>query len=165
MNIIFHTTAAIGITVLFAETKDRPLKTKKAFETSVLAFLVAVISHGALDYTPHCYPINSKIDVILSLMIMITTTSFIHKQYRLIAGLSFLGSIFPDLVDLLPSILNKQLGFNLPILNKVFPWHWHEYSGSIYGGDCRVSTFNHALLVLIVGVICWYKRLIFNKNP
>jgi hypothetical protein len=70
-----------------------------------------------------------------------------NKRYRLITGLSFVGSLFPDLVDLSPGILNKQLGQSFPIINKIFPWHWHEYSGSIYGGDCGVSTANHLFVI------------------
>jgi hypothetical protein len=160
MNVIFHTTAALGITVLFTKTDeiDNSVKTKNIVETSILVFGIGIISHGILDFIPHCYPINSKLDVILGLIIIATTIWFIKKRYRIVAISSFIGSIFPDLVDLLPSILNKQIGFNLPIKNKIFPWHWHEYSGSIYTNNCNISTINHILLVLIVSLICWYKK-------
>jgi hypothetical protein len=149
MNVIFHTTAAIGVTVLFAETDkiDNSLKIRKIFGTSILVFAMGIISHGVLDYIPHCYPINSKLDVILGSIIISTTTWFMNKRCRLISLSSFMGSIFPDLVDLLPSILNKQIGLGLPINNKVFPWHWQEFSGSVYNNNCNISTMNHILLV------------------
>jgi hypothetical protein len=160
MNVIFHTAAAIGITVLFTETdnSDNPLKAKNVFRTSILVFIVGIISHGVLDYMPHCYPINSKIDVILALIIIITTIGFINKRYWLSTGLAFTGAILPDIIDLLPSILNKQIGLNLPVMNKLFPWHLHEYSGSIYNRDCNISIVNHVLLLLTVCIICWTKR-------
>jgi hypothetical protein len=169
MNVIFHTTAAIGIIVLFTETDiiDNSLKIRKVFGTSILVFAMGIISHGVLDYIPHCYPINSKLDVILGLIIISMIVWFINKRYWLISLSSFIGSIFPDLVDLLPSILNKQIGFGLSIKNKVFPWHWQEYSGSVYSNNCNVSTMDHILLVLTVCIICWYKRdnvrKLFNK--
>jgi hypothetical protein len=170
MNVIFHTTAAIGITVLFTETDkiDNSSNIRNVFKTSVLVFVIGVISHGVLDYIPHCYPINSKLDVILGLIIMTSTLLFINKCYWLITAFSFIGSIFPDLVDLLPSILNKHIGLNLPIKDKIFPWHWHDYSGSIYSGDCNLSIINHLLLVLTVSIICLYKKhhvtKLLNKN-
>ena len=67
-------------------------------------------------------------------------------------------SIFPDLIDLGPAIANKIFGINLPILEKLFPWHWPHYSGSIYTNNCGVSTLNHFLVVFTVVVICWFRR-------
>ena len=62
-------------------------------------------------------------------------------------------------MDLLPAILNKYVGLHLPIIDKIFPWHWHDYSGSIYTQNCGVSTFNHILVVLTIAVICWFRRV------
>ena len=165
MNIIFHTTAAIGIAVLLTERNeiDNSPNIKNVFEASIFAFTLGIISHGVLDYIPHCYPINSKFDVILGLIIIITTTFWANINYRPVIVLSFIGSIFPDLVDLLPNIINKQFGFHLLIVNKVFPWHWSNYSGSIYRNDCNVSTMNHVLLILTVGIICWNKRNVIKQ--
>ncbi|MFB8787050.1 hypothetical protein, partial [Pasteurella multocida] len=67
-----------------------------------------------------------------------------------------------DLIDLSPAIINKQLGWNLPIFDKLFPWHFKKYSGSIYTDDCIISTINHIAFVIVVSVICWYKRSIMK---
>ena len=63
MNVIFHTTAAIGVAVLLTKTdkiEHSKNAQKQVFQTSIFTFIVAVLSHGLLDYIPHCYPINSK---------------------------------------------------------------------------------------------------------
>lgn len=161
MNVIFHTTSAIGIAALLTDTHkiSNTSNTKTTFKTSVFAFLMGIILHGLLDYIPHCYPINSKLDVIFSSGIILLMTWSVNKQNRQIVGMSFIGSIFPDIVDLLPKILNNKLGSLLPVFDNVFPWHWHIYSGSIYNQECTISTLNHILLLLIVGFICWYKRI------
>jgi hypothetical protein len=155
MNILFHTTTALSIAVLLTDTRkiEHSTNPKKVFAISILAFVVGIISHGALDYLPHCYPINSKIDAIAGLIMIISVTWLTNKKYRLIIGLAFAGCIFPDLVDHLPSILNKEFGFSLPIFEKIFPWHVKEYSGSIYSGNCNISNLNHALLLLTIAIV------------
>ncbi len=170
MNVIFHTTTAIGVAVLLTDTKriEQSATSKNAIWTSVLAFTVGLISHGALDYIPHCYPVNSKLDVIAGLTIIFTTTWLTNKKYRLIMGFSFLGCIFPDLVDLSPGIINKQFGLSLPTIDKIFPWHLHDYSGSIYTDNCNNSTLNHILLLLTICIIVWCRltdvKTIFKKD-
>lgn len=160
MNVIFHTATAISVAVLLTDTKriEQSTTSSNVIWTSILAFTVGLISHGALDYIPHCYPINSKLDAIVGLIIILTTTWLTNKRYRIIIALSFLGSIFPDLIDLSPAIINQQLGLNLPTFEKVFPWHLHNYSGSIYNDNCNNSTLNHILLLLTIGIICWCRR-------
>ena len=170
MNVIFHTTTAIGVAVLLTDTTriDQSNTSKNVFWTSILAFTVGLISHGVLDYIPHCYPVNSKFDAISGLVVILTTTWLTNKKYRLIMGVSFLGCIFPDLVDLSPGIVNKQLGLSLPIINKIFPWHLHDYSGSIYNNNCNNSTLNHMLLLLTICIVCWCRwtdvKIIFKKG-
>jgi hypothetical protein len=160
MNVIFHTTSAIGIAVLLTDTKAIATATinKKVIETGIFGFLLGLLSHGVLDYIPHCYPINSKLDAVAGLIMIIALVGLTNKRYRPITGLSFLGCIFPDLIDLSPSILNKHLGLSLPIMNKIFPWHWHEYSGSIYEANCAVSTVNHLFVISTVIIGCWSRR-------
>ncbi len=170
MNVIFHTTTAISVAVLLTDTKriEQSTTSRNVIWTSIFAFTVGHISHGALDYIPHCYPVNSKLDAIIGLTMILTTTWLTNKRYRLIMGLSFLGCIFPDLVDLSPGIINKQLGLSLPTIDKIFPWHFHDYSGSIYTDNCNNSTLNHILLLLTIGVVCWCRRTdlktMFNKS-
>lgn len=158
MNVLFHTTAAIGVAVMLTDTRAKNNSTKQTVLLSGLAFIVGVASHGALDYIPHCYPINSKFDAIAGLTVIIALTILSNKKYRPIVGLAFIGSIFPDLIDLSPQIINKYLGLNFPISQKLFPWHWEKYSGSIFINDCNVSTVNHLILILVVTVICWLRK-------
>ncbi|MDJ1491833.1 hypothetical protein QNI19_02745 [Cytophagaceae bacterium DM2B3-1] len=160
MNVLFHTTTAIGVAVLLTNTTqlEKSHSLINRITTGIAAFTVGAISHGALDYIPHCYPINSKIDVAIGLAMILVVTWLTHKRYRIIVGASFLGCIFPDIADLSPAIINKQVGLNLPVFSKIFPWHWHAYSGSIYTGDCNVSTINHLLLIVVICAICWYRQ-------
>jgi hypothetical protein len=170
MNILFHTTTAISVAVLLTDTNriKQATNSKIIYWTSFFAFTVSLISHGALDYIPHCYPINSKLDAIAGLTMILLTIWLANKKYRLIIGLAFAGCIFPDLVDQLPSILNKEFGFELPILAKIFPWHLKEYSGSIYSGNCNISNLNHVLLIFAVAIIFFCRwndvTIIFKKQ-
>lgn len=160
MNVIFHTTAAIGLTAILTDTSrlgDRPTFAE-TLPTALSVFVLGIISHGALDYIPHCYPINSKVDVIAGLAMILSITWLTNRHFRSIMGLAFLGAILPDIVDLGPKLLNKYLNLGLTIPDNIFPWHWHIYSGSIYNGTCSVSTLNHLLLILTVGVIVWTRR-------
>jgi hypothetical protein len=170
MNILFHTTTAISVAVLLTDTNriKQATNSKIIYWTSFFAFTVSLISHGALDYIPHCYPINSKFDAIAGLTMILITIWLTNKKYRLIIGLAFAGCIFPDLVDHLPSILNKEFGFSLPIFEKIFPWHVKEYSGSIYSGKCNISNLNHSLLLLTIAIVfyCRWKdvTVIYKKG-
>jgi hypothetical protein len=170
MNVIFHTTTAISVAVLLTDTKriEQSTTSKHVIWTSIFAFTIGLISHGALDFIPHCYPVNSKIDAIAGLTMIMTTIWLTNKKYRLIMGLSFIGSIFPDLVDLSPAIINKQLGLSLPTFDKIFPWHLNNYSGSIYNDNCYNSTLNHILLLSTIFIICWCRqtdlKTIFQKD-
>ena len=170
MNVIFHTTTAIAVTVLLTDTSrlgNRPTAVQ-VIPTALYAFATGIISHGVLDFIPHCYPINSKLDVTAGLAMILSTTWLTNRHFRVISGLAFLGAIFPDIVDLGPKILNSYLNLGLTIPDNIFPWHWHTYSGSIYNGTCNISTLNHLLLVLIVLVIFWTRRTdlktIFRKE-
>ncbi|HNW88591.1 MAG TPA: hypothetical protein PKN48_02955 [Bacteroidales bacterium] len=160
MTIVFHIVTAIGVTVILTDTaKIKPdAKIIKGVFTGLAAFIVGLISHAALDYSPHCYPAHSKIAAIVSLLIIITFLWVIKKPYKLIAGLSFLGCSLPDIIDRGPAISKKLLGHGLPISDPIFPMHWHEYSGLIYYGECWFSTINQIVLVLTIGIICWFRR-------
>lgn len=169
MNVLFHTTSAIAIAVLVTNTKkiEHDKTNKSIYLTSLVAFIVGIISHGALDYIPHCYPINSKVDVFASLCLFLFLLFITNRKYRFILSASFIGCIFPDIVDLSPGIINHHVGIYVPTFKKIFPWHWHEYSGSIYHGSCYVSSFNHLLLfftVLIICIIKWHEIKIITKK-
>jgi hypothetical protein len=119
---------------------------------------LGVISHGELDYIPHCYPIKSITDIVLGIIIIFTLTLLTNKKYRFITGLAFFGCIFPDLVDELVRIGNIFMGISLPIRENYFPWQWDDYSGSIYTHNCGISNINHILLILTVAIFCWFRR-------
>jgi hypothetical protein len=170
MNVIFHTTTAIGVTVLLTDTSRIGIRptTIQVAPTAFYAFGMGIISHGILDFIPHCYPINSKLDVIAGIVMILSTTWLTNRHFRVIMGLAFLGAVFPDIVDLGPKILNKQLNLGLTFPGNMFPWHWRIYSGSIYDGNCNISILNHFLLVLTVVLILWSRRTdlknIFGKD-
>lgn len=160
MNVIFHTTTAIGVAVLLTDTVrlgDKPTLIR-VIPTSLYAFSIGIISHGALDFIPHCYPINSKADVIVGLLMILMAIWLTNRYFRVITGLACFGAIIPDIVDLGPKIIDKQMNLNLSLQENIFPWHWHAYSGSIYNGTCDVSTINHLLLLLTIGIVLWTRR-------
>jgi len=107
---------------------------------------------------PHCYSNNIKIDAIAGLTMIIILIWFTNKIYWLIIILALLGCILPELIDLLPQIFNKHIRFNLPILQKIFPWHWAVYSGSIFTKNGNVSNINNLLVVFTTILICWVKQ-------
>ena len=165
MNVLFHIVSGLGTVALVTDTsqlkEDAPIK--DIFRVTVFALTLGVISHGVLDYTPHCYPINTKFDMSFGLLLMLTLIGFSRLRYKWIMLGGLLGCILPDLIDLLPAMLNKYLGLNLPKWNKLFPWHWKEYSGSIYNSDCAISNLNHTLLLLTEGIIIWLKQSDLKK--
>ncbi len=158
MNVIFHTTSALGIIAMLTDTERTNNSVGHKMAVCSLAFLTGVISHGALDYIPHCYPFAAKLDVILGFFMICVFVFKSKPQYRPMVALSFLGSIFPDIVDLSPQILNKYFNIGLPIFDKVFPWHWEKYSGSIFIDDCNTSALNHSLLIIVIAIVCYKRR-------
>ena len=145
MNVIFHTATAVGIFTA-VNTSSSHLLIKAS-----IAFFGGIMLHGILDYTPHCYPISAKVDILISAAVIMLLLLVTTKKSKLLFIISILGNTFPDLVDLGPSMINKYLGCHIPIIDAIFPWHWKQYSGSIYRGDCIVSDFNH--WVVLFGVI------------
>jgi hypothetical protein len=154
MNIVFHCVAATGILAVAAGT----LK-KSDFKILIPSLLVlGIISHGALDYIPHQYPIISLIDVLGGLFFIFVVLFFVHSSFWLPIIACYGGSILPDIIDHTPEISNKFLHTNLPVLKNIFPWHWHDYSGSLYGVGAIVSDINHLCLIFFVIVIVIWNR-------
>lgn len=168
MNVFFHVTTAIGVMAVVSDRQkiDNP---KTTIMPSACAFVLGVIIHGVIDYIPHTYPFSAKVDVILSLAIILLVSFQARRRYRLIVAMSFLGCIFPDLVDLLPAIINKIIGLNIPICDKIFPFHQKDYSGSIFAGTSIVSDVNHISVLLVTILIIWcrnsdFKRIFIKKD-
>lgn len=166
MNVTFHTLTSLAVAAALSTRQTKPVA-KELFGFSdvpllSIGFAAGVMIHGLLDYVPHTYPIKSSIDVILSLGIFFVTMIFVQKRYRILAAVCFLGAIFPDLVDLGPAILNKQLAWHLPVV-KIFPWHWPQYSGSIYDGSRRLSSLTGHILATVASLsqLCLYRKNFF----
>lgn len=156
MNILFHLT--IGTSII-ATLSNSNIKTKnELIQKTALGGFIGMLSHGVLDYTPHCYPIHSKIDVIIGFLFILFTLWVVKKQWKVISLFTLLDCIIPDVIDLSPGIINTLLNINLPTFNPIFPWHFHKYSGPIYTGDCTVSSINHILVLLFTGIIIWCNR-------
>lgn len=157
MNVLFHLAAGFGIALAICNEAVKP----KIWGAAATGAFIAFVSHALLDYTPHCYPINSKIDVIGGFILLLALVLFARKEYRLIMFATLSGAILPDLIDLLPAILNQQFNLGLPVYTKIFPWHWKTYSGSIYNGSCNASHINIAMICISVGalIILKYKRV------
>lgn len=172
MNVMFHIATGLSTAVLLTDTSEinRNSAYKKILPIALFGFVIGIISHGALDYIPHCYPINSKLDILLGLLSILILLLISKEKYKLIFLGSLIGCVFPDIVDLLPSMLNKFLRLELPVLEKLFPWHWKQYSGSIYTDECNVSFINHSLVLLTVSLILWSRKkdfmtlLVNNKS-
>lgn len=138
MNVTFHTLTALATAAVLSSRQEaqtsRSSAARDRLPVLAVGFVAGVIVHGLLDIAPHSYPIRSGADVVLSLSLCAAAIALGKPQHRLLVGACFLGAIFPDLVDLGPAILNKRLGWSVPVV-KVFPWHRPQYSGSIYDGS------------------------------
>jgi hypothetical protein len=147
MNVIFHTLASVATAaVLSTQLKEKPINSTTGLTILVSGFTAGVLLHGLLDWTPHQYPLPSILDVVVSLFLFSIVFVLAQKEARWLLLACFLGAIFPDLVDLGPAILNKQMQLHLPTI-KIFPWHWKQYSGSIYDGSRRwLSILNHLVV-------------------
>ena len=155
MNVTFHAIASFATAAVLSSRLNTP-DSPRLFQPSdlpVLAagFAVGVLIHGLLDYAPHAYPIKSAVDVALSLAIFFTALLFVGRRRQFLLGVCFLGSIFPDLVDLGPTIMNTRLGWSLPVV-KIFPWHWPQYSGSIYDGSRSAESLLYHFIVVGVSL-------------
>lgn len=161
MNVTFHTLSALATSAALSSKRrtdvSQRVQVSDGFVICVAGFCCGILVHGLLDYLPHSYPIRSSVDVIFSLALFIATVAF-AKGHRLLVGSCFLGSICPDLLDLGPAILNHQFGWALPVV-KIFPWHWQQYSGSIYDGRRALTSFFWHFVVVSVSLkLLWTFR-------
>ena len=165
MNVIFHTLASVAsAAVLTVQLKDKPINSTTGLTILAIGFTAGILLHGLLDWLPHQYPLPSVLDVGVSLILFSIVVMLARRGARWILLICFLGSVFPDLVDLGPAILNKQMQLHLPTA-KVFPWHWKEHSGSIYDGSRHwLSILNHLVVAGISGclILRYRQRLIRN---
>ena len=166
MNVIFHTLASVATAaVLSTQLKEKKLINSTGLTILVIGFTTGILLHGLLDWMPHQYPLPSVLDVVVSLILFSIIFMLAHNEARWILFACFLGAIFPDLVDLGPAILNRQMQLHLPTV-KAFPWHWKEFSGSIYDGSQRwLSLANHMLVAGVSGWLIFRYRQSLMRNP
>jgi hypothetical protein len=155
MNVTFHVLGSFATAAVLAERT----KTNYAVKLCV-GFVTGILIHGILDFLPHQYPLSSKIDIGLALLLLLMTLFFVRKQYILLILVCFAGSIFPDIIDLAPSIADKHLGVTIQQLPfRVFPWHLKKYSGSIYDGSrWYESTLYHSAFTVLCLSVLYLKR-------
>jgi hypothetical protein len=156
VNVIFHT---LGSLATAAVLNDRISQGRFAYSYSRIAGggFAGIVLHGVLDYCPHTYPVEPKLDVGLSLLLFTVSLLLVSKRNWLLLGFCFVGALLPDLIDLGPAILNKSTGWSLPVV-KVFPWHWPQYSGSIYDHNHNIESLSWHVLMLCVISIVLYTR-------
>jgi hypothetical protein len=162
MNVIFH---ALGSFATAAVLCLKPNEEIWNLPKLAVGFFAGILIHGILDSLPHQYPLYSKFDVIFALVLLAIMFSLAQKQNRLLILACFGGAIFPDVVDLSAGIANKHLGIAIPQFSfKMFPWHWKEFSGSIYDGSRRVeSNIYHIIVLLTFSVLTFaYRKRLFR---
>jgi hypothetical protein len=156
MNVLFH--VASGMAVVSGLPEDSPFNAKFAWQRPTIGFVAGVMSHGVLDVIPHCYPVNSILDVGLSLCLILAFIWGANSPAKWMVAATFFGCIFPDVFDLGPKLLNKHLGFRIWEIENVFPWHNPHYSGSIYSNACGYSLLYHVIIVVVCGLFIFYRR-------
>lgn len=162
MNVTFH---ALGSFATAAVLSLKPNEKIWNLPKFAVGFFAGILVHSILDFLPHQYPLRSTLDVIFALGLLAATFFLAHKQNRLLILACFGGAIFPDVVDLGAGIANRNLGIPIPQLSfKVFPWHWKEFSGSIYDGSRSVeSNIYHILALLTCSVLIFaYRKRFFR---
>ena len=137
MNVSFHTLGSFAVAA-FLSARLLPCE-KYFFLRSDLPFLIigfvtGILLHGILDFAPHGYPVSPAFDIVFCLALFATFALFTKRRNLVLLAACYVGCLFPDLVDLGPAMINKRVNLGLPVV-KIFPWHWREYSGSIYDGS------------------------------
>lgn len=165
MNVTFHVLGSFATAAVLSFPPPPHQRNSLPLWRYLIGFAAGVLIHGALDFLPHGYPLRSKTDVVLALILLAIFSFPAARRNLLLLWLCFVGSIFPDLVDLSAGIADKHLGIRLPELPfKIFPWHWKEYSGSIYDGSRAVeSGIYHVSVLLICFALLYAYRKSFFK--
>jgi len=63
MNVLFH--LAVGTSIIASNSHFKNETKQERWVLTGVGFVVGLLSHGILDYIPHCYPINSKLMLFL----------------------------------------------------------------------------------------------------
>jgi hypothetical protein len=136
---------------------------------AVYTFLLCVMSHGVLDGLPHEYPFRALGDTLWTLGLFFGWMLFIQPRFRPLLVIAFVGAEMPDLVDHVPRDLNRHLHLHLPVLPKLFPWHYPGGSGSLSGyvpPMARIASLvNHVMVVTFGATLMWLSRNALRAGP
>jgi hypothetical protein len=136
------------------------------------SFLLGTLSHGVLDGLLHQYPIPRFADPPTAVAILAAYCLLVQRRFRFLFIVTFIGAVFPDVIDLGSAIANRLLGWHLPTVAEYlgfrlpaghfFPWHWPEGSGSIFDGTrSSVSFTNHLIVMSFVTASIATNRQVF----
>lgn len=177
MNVFFHTVSALAMSSvsvrLFSQQLSTPRKPLSLVGLGVLLFGVSIAWHMVLDVTPHQYPFRSKPDIAISLMVFIGFCSLVvRRRFWWLFVVVFVGHLFPDLIDLGPTMLKEFTGWSIPSFSeKVFFCHREPWSGSIFDGSRTLESHSYHLLtvaIAMMGIIYgWshhYKKDAYIRN-
>jgi hypothetical protein len=168
LNVTFHTLGAVATAAVLTLTPNEKWRSFSAVKKYAAGFVAGILVHGILDILPHNYPFDPKLDIVLALLLFFLVFVMAQKQNLILLVICFAGCLLPDVIDLGPAIANKY--FRLPVLQlsfKIFPWHFAEYSGSIYDGSSRSieSTIYHSVFSLICAILIFiYRKNLFRIN-
>lgn len=129
-------------------------------------FSVGIFLHGVFDYLPHWHPFASGVDLMLAVAMTLVAFGFTERSEWTLVGACLFGSILPDLIDFGPTMADIMLGLPVPSLPfRVFPWHWENYSGSVYdGSNGTASAVLHISIVAVTGFILFLWPSMFKRN-
>lgn len=162
MNVTFHAIGSFATVAVLSLNPAESWRSASAFKKYLIGFVVGILVHGVLDFLPHQYPLPSKIDVVLASLLLPLFLLISQKQNFFLILACFAGSVFPDVIDLGPVIVDKYLHISLPQLSfRMFPWHLKEYSGSIYDGS---RLFESNLYHILFSLICFSLIYAYRKN-
>jgi len=145
--------AAVGIStslLFYKKVNAAPYKVK----SYVFPFFSNVVLHGVMDIIPHSHLIPSIPDMLIALLIPALLIPFIKRKYLILVLTCYLGSIFPDLIDL---GVFRLLGLGT---FRIFPWHLVEvyfFLDAIY-----TNHFVNVLFDIMAATACF--ALVFWKR-
>jgi hypothetical protein len=147
MNASLHALAAVATgTALAARMPERSLGWRD-IPWLAAGLAVNVALHAAMDLAPHTYPIPWRLDLVVSVGLVVLTLAAVRARYALLFAAAFLGGFLPDLVDQGPGLLNRLLGLRLPT-RELFGFHSLRYEVMAYLGHPELlSAVSHFLVL------------------
>ena len=175
MMVVFHVLAAAGVAHVAVAPLRQPTQQgvirRPGVGVVAIATIVGLASHGVLDGLPHGYHLGALTDIGAGGTLAAAWCLAVRRPLRLLFAVVIAAALLPDVIDHGGAMLRWQAGLSVPVRQTpVFPWHWPEGSGSLYGGrHATVSLVNH-FVVLTVAAGCvltslWAFRFAPNRPP